>query len=127
MYIYLNKGEGTKTSEKRKVATEMMNIDQDRMQQVIQEAFDKTNSLRWQTAIAKAKQQLESNPYMHFDGDALLILSDSNTIYRANGTCQCRAYEKGFPCWHRAAARLVERYNEASREACGAEGEAACR
>src|SRR5437763_14587214 len=36
-----------------------MNIDQNRMQQVIQEAFDKVpNSRRWQTAIVKAKQQL---------------------------------------------------------------------
>jgi len=85
------------------------------MQEVIQEAFDKTDNRRWQAAIAKAKAQLEENPYLHFDGDALLILSDSNEIYRANGTCQCKAYEKGFPCWHRAAARLVERYNAAAR------------
>ncbi len=92
----------------------MMNIDQDRMEEVAQQAFDKTNSLRWQTAIAKAKRQIEDNPFMHFDGDALLILSDSNEIYRANGVCQCKAYEKGFPCWHRAAARLVKRYMERS-------------
>ncbi len=94
----------------------MMNIDQNRMGEVIQEAFDRaTGSKRWQTAIAKAKAQLESNPYLHFDGEALLILSDSNEIYRANGTCQCKAFAKGQPCWHRAAARLVERYNEAAR------------
>ena len=91
----------------------MQNIDQTRMSEVIQEAFDKVaDSRRWQTAIAKAKQHLEANPYMHFDGDALLILSDSNEIYRANGTCQCKAYEKGFPCWHRAAARLIRNYME---------------
>ncbi len=92
----------------------MMNIHQSRMQQVIQEAFDKTNNRRWQTAIAKAKQEIEGNPYMHFDGHALLILSPSNEIYSANGSCQCKAYRKGQPCWHRAAARLVERYNETS-------------
>ncbi len=91
----------------------MMNLNQDRMQQVIQEAFDKASgSRRWQTAIAKAKQQLESNPYMHHDGHALLVLSPSGEIYSANGACQCQAYEKGFPCWHRAAARIVQRYNE---------------
>jgi hypothetical protein len=50
---------------------------------------------------------------MHIDGDALLILSGSNEIYRANGTCQCKAFSHGQPCWHRAAARLIERYNEA--------------
>ncbi|MET0466768.1 MAG: SWIM zinc finger family protein [Chitinophagaceae bacterium] len=52
---------------------------------------------------------------MHFDGHALLILSDSNEIYTANGTCQCKAFQNGRrPCWHRAAARLVKRYTEAS-------------
>src|SRR5215208_7666901 len=94
---------------------EMLNIDQNRMQQVIQEAFDKvTGSRRWQTAIAKAKQQIEENPYMHFDGAGLLVLSESGEIYRASGACQCKAYTNGQPCWHRAAARLVQRYNEPS-------------
>jgi hypothetical protein len=91
----------------------MLNIEQAKLEEVAQEAFDKVpNSRRWQTAIGKAKLQIESNPYLHLDGDALLILSPSNEIYRANGTCQCKAFEKGFPCWHRAAARLVKRYNE---------------
>jgi hypothetical protein len=84
------------------------------MQQVIQEAFDKVaNSRRWQMAIARAKGELESNPYMHWNGVALVVLSSSNEIYEANGTCQCKAYRHGQPCWHRAAARLVERYMEA--------------
>jgi hypothetical protein len=83
------------------------------MSEVIQEAFDSAQgSKRWQTAIAKAKGEIESNPYLHVDGDALLILSASNEIYRANGSCQCKAYANGQPCWHRAAARLVKNYNE---------------
>jgi hypothetical protein len=93
----------------------MMNIDQDRMQQVAQEAFNwVSGNRRWESAIARAKAQLESNPYMHFDGGTLLVLSESGEIYRANGACQCKAFANGQPCWHRAAARLVERYNEAS-------------
>lgn len=93
----------------------MMNIDESRMSQVIQEAFEKVSgSLRWQTAIVKAKQQIEENPYLHFDGEALLILSPSGEIYRANGSCQCKAYMNSQPCWHRAAARLVERYMQTS-------------
>jgi hypothetical protein len=92
----------------------MMNLDASRMEQVIQGAFDRASNLpRWQTAIIRAKQQFESNPYMHFDGHALLILSPSGEIYSANGSCQCRAFANGQPCWHRAAARLVERYREA--------------
>lgn len=93
----------------------MMNIEQDRLEQVAQDAFNKVfGNRRWETAIVKAKQQLESNPYMHFDGRALLILSPSGEIYTANNACQCKAYRSGQPCWHRAAARLVERYNETS-------------
>ena len=50
----------------------MMGIDQDRLQQVAQPSFDKvSDNRRWQTAIAKAKAQLESNPYMHFDGEVV--------------------------------------------------------
>lgn len=93
----------------------MMNIDENKMRQVAQEAFNKVlGNRRWETAIAKAKAQLESNPYMHFDGQSLLILSASGEIYAANGACQCKAYQKNQPCWHRAAARLVKRYAETS-------------
>jgi hypothetical protein len=92
-----------------------MNIDKTKMQQVIEEAFNKVSgNRRWEVAIVKAAQQIESNPYLHFDGDALLILSPSNEIYRANGVCQCRAFAQHQPCWHRAAARLVKRYSETS-------------
>ena len=92
----------------------MLNLNEERMRRIAQQAFDKAEgSKRWQHAIAKAVGQLRDNPYVHFDGEALLILSDSNEIYSANGTCQCPAFEKGFPCWHRAAARLVKRYFEA--------------
>jgi hypothetical protein len=92
----------------------MMNLNQETMRQVIEEAFNKTNNLRWQMAITRAAQELESNPFMPYDGHALIILSESNEVYSANGTCQCRAYEFGKPCGHRAAARLVARYNERS-------------
>lgn len=92
-----------------------MHIEETKMHNVIQEAFDRVSgNRRWETAIAKAKAELESNPYMHFDGQSLLILSPSGEIYTANGSCQCKAYSNGQPCWHRAAARLVKRYNEAS-------------
>jgi len=93
----------------------MLNLDQDRMQQVVQEAFNRaTGNRRWETAIVRAKQQLESNPYMHFEGGELLVLSESGEIYTANGSCQCKAFANHQPCWHRAAARLVRRYTETS-------------
>lgn len=93
----------------------MQNLDQDKMQRVAQEAFNKiSGNRRWELAIAKAKAQLESNPYMHFDGESLLILSPSGEIYSADGSCQCKAFTNNQPCWHRAAARLIQRYNEKS-------------
>ncbi len=93
----------------------MLNLDRDRMQQVAQDAFNRVlGNRRWETAIAKAKAELESNPYIHFDGQSLLILSPSGEIYTANGACQCKAFRQHQPCWHRAAARLVRRYAETS-------------
>ncbi len=92
----------------------MLDITAERLQEVAQDAFDacqgKRLGDRWQRAIAKAKQQLENNPFIHDAGASLLILSpDSLQIYEANGVCQCKAYAQGWPCWHRAAYRLVRR------------------
>lgn len=90
----------------------MLNLSPKRLEETAQEAFDactgKKFERRWQTAIVKAKQQLETNPYIHPQANSLLILSDSMNIYEANGACQCRAYARGLPCWHRAAYRLAQ-------------------
>lgn len=94
-----------------------MQLEQNRLDEVIQAAFDAATEAggkdahRWQMAIAKAKGELETNPYIHFTGDALLILSPSGELYETNGACSCKAYASGFPCWHRAAARIVANYH----------------
>jgi hypothetical protein len=94
---------------------EVLNLDSEQIEQAAQEAFDRAGeapkfAARWQRAIARAKGELLSNPYIHWADNELLILSPTtDTIYQSNGVCQCIAYEKGFPCWHRAAARIVER------------------
>lgn len=78
-------------------------------------AASSKNAKRWVNAIAKATVEIENNPYMVWqpDSKSLLMLSDtSGKIYTANGVCQCEAYTKGFPCYHRAAARLVALYLE---------------
>lgn len=93
----------------------MMNVDGDKMERVIQTAFDMAQgSSRWQRAIARARQEIGSNPYMHWNGHALLILSPSGEIYEATRKCQCQAYRRGLACWHRAAMRLIQRYMERS-------------
>lgn len=69
--------------------------------------------LAWINAIGKAARRIETDDvFMTFqpEKDALLIWSPSNEIYEAGTVCQCRAFQCGQPCWHRAAKRLVERY-----------------
>ncbi len=97
----------------------MINVRLEQIETATQEAFDEAtaspkDSRRWQTAIARAWMEFQTNPYLDWQDNALLILSPSNEIYRANGTCQCPAYLRGYPCWHRAAARIVQRCVETS-------------
>lgn len=99
------------------VATE---INQEVLAEIATEAIAKIspaqkNGQRWINAINKGVAEIESNPFLTYDADthSLLMLSDtSGRIYTANGTCGCIAYEKGFPCRHRAAARLLAIYVE---------------
>jgi hypothetical protein len=93
----------------------MATINRDKMTQIVQSALTKSaNSERWQKAIIRAASEIENNPYIHWNGHALIILSSSGELYESNGTCQCKAFvEYKQPCWHRAAARLFQLYYEA--------------
>ncbi len=77
---------------------------------------DAKNKRRWIRAIAKAVVELEENgvfmTWMENDKSLLIWSQKSNNIYTANGVCQCRAFEQGSACFHRAAARLVRLYME---------------
>ncbi len=78
----------------------MLNLNQERIAAVIQEAFNSAQSAgsrRWEMAIVRAKQIIEENPYLHLDADgSLLMLSDSGQIYTVTaGRCDCAAYRKG--------------------------------
>ena len=100
-----------------------MDVDAERLRVVAQAAFDRVaGDRRWEVAIARARRQIEENPYMHFDGVTLLVLSPSGNIYRAGPTCQCKSYRNRRPCWHRAAARMLERYDELMTDENGREG-----
>lgn len=91
----------------------MINLDSDKLTTVVQTALARsTDSLRWYNAILRAAEELESNPYIVYQGGSTLILSPSGEIYTANGTCGCKAYANSRPCWHRAANRLLARYFE---------------
>ncbi len=77
---------------------------------------DAQTKRRWVRAIAKAAFEIGENgdfmTWMEEDKSLLIWSQKSNNIYAANGVCQCRAFEQGAPCFHRAAARLVRIYKE---------------
>ena len=90
---------------------------QQKINEIVTESLAKSaNYSRWLNAINKAVVQIDANGnFMEWmeDSKSLLIWSqDSNEIHAANGVCDCPAYKRGFPCWHRAAARLVRLYME---------------
>lgn len=101
----------------------MLNLNQDRLEAAALEAFNlAAASCRWQTAITRALGILRDTAFWHFDGDALVMLSpDSSELYEVTaGKCaridserrvSCKAFAQGQPCKHRAARRLLARYN----------------
>lgn len=100
----------------------MLTLDTAKLTQVVTRAkADAAQHPRWITAISRAARELESNPYIEVQDDHLLIASPSGNLYAANGICQCVAFQHNQPCWHRAAGRLVRRYQEAERARAGYE------
>jgi hypothetical protein len=100
-----------------------VNLNREKFGAVVEAALVRAgDSKRWRKAIERAAVEAQLNPYIHHDGHALLVLSPSNEIYRSNGTCYttdgdpCKAFAQGHPCWHRALARLVERYEAANNK-----------
>jgi transposase InsO family protein len=72
---------------------------------------------RWQNAINEAFNhilQVEVIEYRASD-HALRYHSESGATYTANGRCQCKAYQSGEACKHRAAAKLVRRALEVAQ------------
>lgn len=92
----------------------MISVNETKLAAVVESALASVGgNRRWTNAIMRAEQMLMSgNPYIHFTGASLLMLSESGEIYEANGVCQCKAYKGGQPCRHRAAYKLVKRYME---------------
>ena len=65
---------------------------------------------RWITAVAKGVTELTQNDFWYFDGQELYIFSatKAGVMYAATSeNCQCLAFQRGFPCYHRAAAILI--------------------
>jgi len=94
----------------------MIQIDETKLNEVVEMALGKVKGdSRWTNAVLRGEKLLsDGNPYLHFDGERLLVLSESGQIYTANGVCQCKAFKEKMPCKHRAAFRLLQHYFETS-------------
>ena len=60
-------------------------------------------------AINRAALNLEACPWA-FDGEVLVIQSATTAANRYTVTphgCECKASQRGTPCWHQAARRLL--------------------
>ncbi|MDT7779682.1 MAG: hypothetical protein QOC99_2194 [Acidobacteriota bacterium] len=86
-------------------------LEETKLSQVVESALlNVQGNRRWQNAIRRGAVELLTNPYMHYTGKSLLMLTDSGEIYEANGTCQCVAFKSQTPCRHRAAYKLLKNY-----------------
>jgi hypothetical protein len=78
---------------------------------VVEIAKSKTSDRRWLNAIDRAAAALISNSWIVTElADSIAVTTESGQTYFANGACQCKAFELGQACKHRAAARLIELY-----------------
>ncbi len=102
-----------------------MEINKQKLERVASEAKIKAaNSPRWINAINKAVEGLLGAWIVTELVEGLLITTENGT-YHANGACQCKSYEFGKPCSHRAAAQLVKRMSEVATPATFEQMEAA--
>jgi hypothetical protein len=74
-------------------------------------AKSKTSDKRWIAAINKAVAGVESGWIVTYETHGIMVTTENGT-YRANGSCQCKAFAVNTPCKHRALARLVEMADE---------------
>lgn len=77
---------------------------------------------RWQRAVTKALDELLKMDRVEQSGYWLLFRSKSDRIFYYHtaadaSACECDGYAFGNPCWHRAAARLLQRAYEIQAQA----------
>jgi hypothetical protein len=91
----------------------MLNLEPKKFNETVNAAKAKTNNKRWLAAIDKAADALLNGKWIVTElFYCLVVTTESGKTYRANGHCQCEAFFHNQPCRHRAAARLIDLYNE---------------
>jgi acetyl-CoA acetyltransferase len=95
--------------------TRTVTLDHNRLPDIVDAALLKCKSnARWHNALEKAWRWLIEQDIVEMTEDGAVLVpsaSEDDLIYQANGICTCPAYlnhTPAIPCWHRAAARLVE-------------------
>jgi hypothetical protein len=88
-----------------------MEINKAKFEQVVADAKSKTNDAKWLRAIEKAAKGILSGELIVTTLAHGALVTTSNGTYAANGHCNCEAARRGHTqCYHRAAARLMDRY-----------------
>jgi hypothetical protein len=81
---------------------------------IVTNAKAKTQNVRWLRAIDRAAEGIISGELIVTTLMHGSLVTSQNGSYMANGSCGCKAFVKGHKeCKHRAAARLMELYEEA--------------
>ena len=92
----------------------MLTFNHDILNRVVAKALEDAKGYpKWVNAIKKAHTAMLENPYIEAIDNHTLLIAGESGVYTGNSSCQCTAYLKGKPCYHRSMARLWQRYNEA--------------
>jgi hypothetical protein len=88
-----------------------MQIQKAKFERVVEEAKAKTNDPKWLRAIEKAAKAILSGEMIVTTLAHGALVTTANGTYAANGHCNCEAARRGHTqCYHRAAARLMDIY-----------------
>src|SRR5262245_34058186 len=106
-----------------------MAINIQRFNEVVAAAKSRTRDKRWLRAIDRAAKGILSGELIVTTLRVGALVTSPNGSYMANGVCGCKAFNNGHKeCRHRAAARLMDRYETAPEAvSLGADGPASPR
>ena len=80
-----------------------------KIKQAAEIAKAKTSDKHWINAIDKPVAGVESGWWIITElAHGVAVTTECGNTYFANGSCQCKAFENGQACKHRALARLIE-------------------
>jgi hypothetical protein len=93
-------------------------INTEKFNSIVEAAKAKTNDPKWTRAIEKAAKGILSGELIVTTLAHGALVTTSNGTYAANGHCNCEAARRGHTqCYHRAAARLMDRYEQEMAQA----------